>query len=68
MAQIFIGRQSMHAEACGMGNESQFVNTLEDCMQKRGAPNMLISDSARVETSERVKALLRAYITKKTLP
>ena len=38
----------------------QFINTLEDDVNKHGAPEMLISDSATYETSTRVKDYLRS--------
>ena len=60
MAQIFVGRKSLVIDVYGMGNEKEFVNTLEDVIRHRGAPDVLISDSAQVETSERVLDVLRA--------
>ena len=61
-AQIFVGRRSLVTDVYGMHNESQFVNTLADNIRKRGAMDKLISDSARVEISARVKDLLRAFV------
>ena len=43
-----------------MKTDKQFVNTLEDNIRRRGAPTKLISDSARVEISTKVKDILRA--------
>ncbi len=43
-----------------MATEKEFVNTLEDEIRKRGAMDKLISDSARVEISNRVEDILRA--------
>ena len=60
MAQLFIGRKSLVIDVYGMGNEAEFVNTLEDNIRKRGAMDKLISDSARVEVSQRVQDILRA--------
>jgi hypothetical protein len=59
MAQLFIGRKSLYADAIGMKNADQFVNTLEDVIRKRGAMDKLISDSSSVETSKRVLDILR---------
>jgi hypothetical protein len=43
----------------GMKSESQFVNTLEDNIRRRGAPTKkLISDHAQVEISNKVKDIL----------
>jgi hypothetical protein len=61
MAQLYIGHESLHADAYGMKTEKQFVNTLEDQILRRGAPTTLISDSAKVEKSDRAKGVLRGY-------
>ena len=60
MAQLFIGHSSLVSDAYGMKNEAQFVNTFEDNIHYRGAMDMLITNSARVETSKRVKDIMRA--------
>ena len=60
-AQIFIGRDTMFADAYGMKSDKEFVNTLEDCIRKRGAMDTLISDQAQAEISKRVLDLIRAY-------
>jgi len=44
-----------------MKSDKQFVDTLEDNIRKRGAMDKLISDSAQVEISNKVKDFLRAY-------
>ncbi|CAB9531892.1 hypothetical protein SEMRO_4203_G353371.1 [Seminavis robusta] len=59
-AQIFVGRKSLVVDVFGMSTSSQFVNTLEDVIRIRGAMDALISDSAALEISDRVKELLRA--------
>lgn len=59
-AQIFIGRKSLFIDVYGMGSTSEFINTLLENIRKRGAPDLLITDSAKVETSERVLDVLRA--------
>ena len=60
MAQIFVGRKSLVIDVFGMKPDAAFVNTLEDVIQKRGAMDKLITDSARVEMSQRVLDILRA--------
>ena len=60
MAQIFVGRKSLVVDVYGMSTSAQMVNTLEDVIRHRGAPDKLISDSASDETSQRVKEILRA--------
>lgn len=60
MAQIFIGRTSLVIDIYGMSTEKMFVNTLEDVIRKRGAMDKLITDSARIEISQRVADILRA--------
>ena len=59
-AQLFVGHQSLVADAYPMKTEKQFVNTLEDNIRKRGAMDKLISDRAQVEISNRVHDILRA--------
>ncbi|GAX13599.1 hypothetical protein FisN_14Lh370 [Fistulifera solaris] len=59
MAQIFVGTTSKVIDVYPLKTESQFVNTLEDVIRERGAPNRLISDSAKVETSLKVQHILR---------
>ena len=59
-AQIFIGTTSLVTDVFGMKSDKQFVNTLEDIIRKRGAPNKLISDRAQVEISKKVLDILRA--------
>jgi hypothetical protein len=58
-AQIFVGIKSFVTNVKGMKTESQFLNTLEDNICRRGAPNKLISDQAQVEISNKVKDILR---------
>ena len=62
MAQFFIGRHSLVRDVFPMKTDKQFVNTLEDVIRKRGAMDKLISDSAQVEISSRVKDILRALV------
>jgi len=44
-----------------MKTDRQFINTLEDQIREWGAPTKLISDHAKVEISNQVKEILRAY-------
>ena len=59
LAQIFVGKKSLVVDACGIGSTKEFVNTLLDNIRSRGAPDKLISDSAKVEMSERVLDVTR---------
>ena len=59
-AQIFVGTTSLLTDVYGMKTDKQFVNTLEDNIRTRGAPNKLISDRAQVEISKKVVDILRA--------
>ena len=63
-AQFCIGRKSFVADVFGVKSEKQFVNTLEDIIRKRGAMDLIISDSAKVEISNRVHDVLRGYYIK----
>jgi hypothetical protein len=60
MAQLFVGTKSLVTDVEGMKSQCQFVNSLEDNIRRRGAPNKLISDGAQVEISNKVKNILRA--------
>ena len=60
-AQVFIGRDTLVADAYPMKSGKQFVNTLEDNIRKRGAMDKLLSDSAKPEISNKVMDILRAY-------
>ena len=62
MAQIFVGHSSLLTDVYGMKTEKQFVNTLEDNIRERGAMRRLLTDSARVETSNKAYDLLRALM------
>ena len=64
MAQLFIGRKSLVADAYGIKSTAAFVNTLEDNIRKRGAMDKLVTDSAKVEISERVRDILRSLCIK----
>ena len=60
-AQVFVGRDTLVADAYPMKSEKQFVNTLEDIIRRRGAMDKLLSDSAKTEISNKVMDILRAY-------
>ncbi len=60
IAQIFVGRKSLVIDVYGCSTKAQFVNTLEDVIRKRGAMDLLISDSEAVEISARVQDILRS--------
>ena len=62
IAQFYVGLTTQVCNAYGIKSEKQFVNTLEDIIRERGAPNKLVSDSAQVEISERVKDILRTLV------
>ena len=44
-----------------MATESQMHETLQDFIRKWGAPDVLLSDNAKAETSKHVKRILREY-------
>ena len=58
--QIFVGTEFFVTNVEGMKSESQFVNTLEGNIHRRGAPTKLISDRAQVKISNKVKDILCA--------
>ena len=53
----------MKSEVCdaqGLKSPKQFVNSLEDNIQKRGAMDKLVSDRAQTEIGQRAQDILRA--------
>ena len=60
-AQVYVGRDTLVADACPMKSGKQFVNTLEDNNRRQGAMDKLLSDSAKTEISNKVMDILRAY-------
>ena len=59
--QMFVGRDTLVADAYPMKSGKQFVTTLEDNTRRRGAIDKLLSDSAKTEISNKVMDILRAY-------
>ena len=60
-AQVFVGRDFLVADVYSMKSGKQFVNTLEDKIQRWGGMDMLLSHSAKIKTSSKVMDILRAY-------
>ena len=60
-AQVFVGRDTLVADAYPMKSGKQFVNMLEDNIRRQGAMDKLLSDSAKTEISNKVMDILRAY-------
>jgi hypothetical protein len=58
-AVLFVGTTTQVTDVYGIKTERQFVNTLEDNIIQRGAPNKLISDRAQVLISNKVQDILR---------
>ena len=58
---MFVGRDTLVADAYPMKSGKQFVNTLEDNIRRRGAINKLLSDSAKTEISNKVMDILMTY-------
>ena len=62
--QLFVGTKSLVADVYLMKSTSQFVATLQDVIRERGAPNILITDSANDERSKVVLEILRSLVIK----
>ena len=60
-AQVFVGRDTLVADAYPMKSGKQFVDTLGDNIRRRGAMDKLLSDSAKTEIFNKVMDILRAY-------
>ena len=63
-AQIFCGKQSKYISAKGCSTDAEFANILNDEIRERGAMDILISDRAQAEISNRFKDILRTYVIK----
>ena len=61
-AVVFVGRNTHVTDVYGIKTDKEFVNTLEDNIRERGAPNKLISDRAQVEIGKKVKDILHALV------
>ena len=61
MAQLFVDKYTLASDVYGMQSSKQFVHTLEDNTQFRGAMRKLISDYAQVEIFSKAKDILRMY-------
>ena len=59
-AQIFVGTESEVCNAQGLESPNQFVNSLEDNIQKCGAMDKLVSNRAQTQIGKRVHDILRA--------
>ena len=59
--QFFIGRRSYYMSVWPMRTDGDFVNALEDEIRFRGAMEILFTDNAQAEISNRVKDILRNY-------
>jgi hypothetical protein len=61
-AQIFVGTESLVSNSDGIKSDGEFVATLEDDIQKRGAMSKLISDRAKAQVSNKALDILRNYV------
>ena len=59
--QVFVGRDTLVADAYPMKSGKQFVYTLEDNIRRQGAMDELLRDSAKKEISNKVMDILSAY-------
>ena len=60
-AQFFVGTRSQVCDVAGLKRPAGFPGVLADNITMRGAPTKLITDSAKVETSNKVRELLRTF-------
>ena len=56
---MFVGRDTLLADAYPMKSEKQFVNTLEDNVRRRGALDKFLSGSAKTEISNKIRKILK---------
>ena len=60
-AQVFVGRDTLVADAYPMKSGKQFVKMHDDNIRRQGATDKLLSDSTKTEISNKVMDILRAY-------
>ena len=60
-AQVFVGRDTLVADAYPMKSGKQLVSTPGDNIRRRGAIDKLLCDSAKTEISNKVMDILRPY-------
>ena len=60
-AQVFVGRDTLVADAYPMKSGKQFVNTLADNIRRRGAMDKVLGDSGKTEISHKDMDILRAH-------
>lgn len=58
-AQFFVGLESKFVEVHGMKTDSHFIRTLWDSIRSYGAMDVLVSDKAQLEISQKVQDVLR---------
>ena len=58
-AQIFVGVSTGYIDVFPLAHDGQFASTLMDVIRKNGAMDVLISDQAQNEISNKVKDILR---------
>ncbi|CAJ1934077.1 unnamed protein product [Cylindrotheca closterium] len=57
-AQFYVGLSSLVSDVYGVTSDAQFLQTLQNSVQKRGAPSKLVSDRAQAQVSKAVKDYL----------
>ena len=60
-APVFVGRTTKFVDVYPVRTDGEFVQTLEDNIRRRGAMDILISDNAKAQISNKVKDILRMY-------
>ena len=58
-----MGTKSLVVDAYGIKTDSEFVNTLEDNIRKRGAKDKLVSERAQAEISNKVLDIVRNFLS-----
>ena len=61
MMQLYTGTKSKLTEEFPLDDETKMPDSLRDLIRKRGAPDLLISDNAKVEIGFTVREILHQY-------
>jgi hypothetical protein len=62
VAVIFVGTSTKVTDVHGIKKDNQFVNTLEDNIIQRGAPNRLLSDRGQAIISNKVEDIRSNFL------
>ena len=64
MAQLFVGKDTLVCDACGIKSQKQLISTLYDNINTRCAMDTIIIEGGKYKISKKVAGLLRSLFIK----